>query len=568
MKKYSDLRLPASMSIGIGLLFAMTLMLLMASADYLAGFTPGRITAILALPAGLLLTAATSRRRGAAGSGFVLIIAASVAIAAFMYDSAYDSIYYHKQFVYDLAHGWNPVREIDYTPERIWWIHHYGKFMELSGAAIYMLTGVLETASAANTIFAAATSLILYSLLRQLYPQWLTRRRAAVAVGVLMCNPVVAVQLFSFYNDLEVYCGVCVMAASFALLLDPRSEGRELMRRVCKGLIVCLTIILINVKFTHILYAALVWIGAGWVMLRRGERARFLRALIGGICVFAIGMFLIGYHPYVTNQLYFGNMFFPMLGSDQDFISVSARSPALQGHCRVVQFVMAHLSQGSSAWSVLLDPADMANWSMPRGACTLGFGPLFLFLLVLSGILIALSGPEKWMIWLLVLALGASFITPINWVARYSPFAWAIAGIAVMASLRAGRCGVLRRIVVAVALISGAAGFARNTIVSVSNARRIAMIEKVCAQDGSDAPARVAVRCDPVFHYRLAEMHGRFAETSADSLDRELTLRWYGANRSEADAPLIELTPQQIERLRNAGRIDRAMFDLAGDPLR
>lgn len=567
MKKYLDMRLPVSMSVGIGLLFAMTLMMLMAAVDYIAGFTPDRMTAIRALLAGFVLTVATSRVRGAAI--FLLVIAASVAIAAFMYDSAYDSIYYHKQFVYDLAHGWNPVREVDYTPERIWWIHHYGKFMEINGAAIYMLTGILETASAANTIFAISTSLILYSLLRKLYLQWLTRGRAALAVAVLMCNPVVTAQLFSFYNDIPAYAGVCVMTAAFALLLDPRFDADGMMRRACKGLIICLTLILINVKFTHILYAGLVWIGAGCVMLRRGERARFGRAFICGICVFAIGIFIIGYHPYMTNQLYFGNMFFPMLGSDQDFISISARSPALQGHCRAVQFVMAHLSQGDSAWSVLLDPADIGNWSISRGACTLGFGPLYMLLLVLSGILMALSKPEKWMIWLSVVSLGASFITPISWIARFSPFAWAIAGIGVMASSRSGRCGALRGVVVAIALFSGAIGFVRNAVVSVSNARRIAMIEKVCADGaGGDMPARVAVENDPVFHYRLAEMQGHFAETSADSLDRALTYRWYGANRSDAEAPLIELSPQQIERLRNQGRIDRVMFDLAGNPLR
>lgn len=562
MKKYLDMRLPVSMSVGIGLLFAMTLMMLMAAVDYIAGFTPDRMTAIRALLAGFVLTVATSRVRGAAI--FLLVIAASVAIAAFMYDSAYDSIYYHKQFVYDLAHGWNPVREVDYTPERIWWIHHYGKFMEINGAAIYMLTGILETASAANTIFAIATSLILYSLLRKLYPQWLTRGRAALAVAVLMCNPVVTAQLFSFYNDIPAYAGVCVMTAAFALLLDPRFDADGMMRRACKGLIICLTLILINVKFTHILYAGLVWIGAGCVMLRRGERARFGRALAGGICVFAIGMFLVGYHPYVTNQLYFGNMFFPILGSEFDSVD-SNTTTALRGHCRAVQFVMAHLSQGDSAWSVLLSPADAGNWSIPRGAHTLGFGPLYMLLLILSVILIGVSKPAKWMIWLAVLSVAASFITPISWVARYSPFAWAPAGIAVMASMRAGRRGVMRTIVAVIALMSGSLGFVRNTAVSVSNARRIAMIEKVCADGGS--PARVAVENDPVFHYRLAEMQGNFAETSADSLNRSQTYRWYG-NRADSLSALIELSPLRVERLRNQGRIDRTMFDLAGNPLR
>ncbi len=545
-------QLPFTLSAGTGLLLMITLQLVTASCCYLAGGSLSVWSVIISVTAGVIWTALTSGWRGVAT--LTAVLTCCIAVSAFLFDSAYDSVHYHKEFVLRLAEGWNPVYETDYVPDRIWWIHHYGKFGELTGAAIYLLTGVFNTAAAASAIFMASASLIFYDLLRRIYHERLTRAGAAAVTVVTMFNPVVASQIFSFCNDLYCYGGACVMAAAFAVLLGRRQSAP--VSGICCGIIVCMSIVMVNVKFTHAFYAGLVWMGAGSVLLRRRQWRDFAKLTAAGCIVMLFSVAVVGWHPYLTNALHFGNMFFPVAGSGFDYTPGE-----FAGMNRLMKFIVGNLSQPNQAWSVIYSPLDPDNWLGGRCAPTLGFGVLYLPLLILSFAVLAINGRKSlWLTVISVTGVALSFVFVVSWVARFNPFAWLPIPLALLAALTAGR---MRRTGIAIgvlAVFSSALIFARNTGAAACMQRRISLLQKAAAECG-EMP-RIAFGDDVTLPTVITIP---FTAASADSLRADLTFRIYGRGATGDHASFIELSECAADHLQHMNTLDGAMFRVAAE---
>ena len=87
----------------------------------------------------------------------IAILAVWAFVCYSVFDWSYDGMYYHKQAIITLADGWNPLRMssedfnwLNGTMDLSLWLDNYPKGIWICSAAVYALTGFLETAKSVN----------------------------------------------------------------------------------------------------------------------------------------------------------------------------------------------------------------------------------------------------------------------------------------------------------------------------------------------------------------------------------------------------------------------------------
>lgn len=190
-----------------------------------------------------------------------LLAVASIAVAGALFDVSYDGNSYQKAAIGALAHGWNPLREgIDAYHARFssrlspithaLWIDHYPKASWLFGAAVYRLTGSIETAKGINLVMAAACALVIFHELRE--------RRAAVpaaaAVSLLTAaNPISLPQFASTYVDGLLASTLFIIITMLLSLSEP--NRRRAFDTARWTLLAAAIVVCANIKFTGLVYA-------------------------------------------------------------------------------------------------------------------------------------------------------------------------------------------------------------------------------------------------------------------------------------------------------------------------
>lgn len=387
-----------------------------------------------------------------------LLVVGSLVVSSTFFDTSWDGQAYHQIAVIELAQGWNPVYDDPLPPvvpavfDVSIPINHYPRGGWINAAVLYLAGGHIEMGKACNLLLLVAALLLACSALRELAP---TRLGGAFLLGLLFAlNPVAIHQSLSFYVDGQLSSLLVCLAALLLLVgLHARHEPHTLKN----GLVVLLLpfffclVLLVNIKFTGLVYAAVLCAGFLFWLLRsvpvRPAIRRLSAIFAAMVAAFLVGVFLVGYSPYVTNALAYGHPLHPVLGDHRIDDLISKEMPG--GFHAMNRFEKLAVSLFSASANIKAPDTPALKWPFTFAATELttfhyypdtrvaGFGPLFSGALVLAGLvlLLALVLRLRGVATLgavVLLVLVSVFVNSEAWWARFVPQLWMVPLLALL----------------------------------------------------------------------------------------------------------------------------------------
>lgn len=371
----------------------------------------------------------------------VVLMAVAVAFCSLFDDYSRDGNTYHQEIIIYLLDGWNPFRVLEPAPQCSLWSMHYAKAPEIMGACVASTTGLIESGKAVNIFIVAAAFLLTLDFLGSVSPD-IARWRCVTVAAIASANVIGMAQVMTFYTDFYSYYFILltiVLSADYV-----RNRSRFVL--FAAGMVCIMAVI---TKFTAFFYeglavaAILLWL---WVTGRRLQ-AGGLSLMSTYLAAALVGMFVVGWHPYVTNIFSGGNPFYPLIGADDVDIMTGNTPECFSSMGRVSSFL-------SSLFSVGFPKYDQRSG---------GFGPLMIPMLVVS-FAVVFRGRDRRdpLVYICVITLLSCFCFSQAWWARYISQLWLIVVCGAYAALIEGRDRSLwlGMSVAVMALGSGATAFA------------------------------------------------------------------------------------------------------------
>ncbi len=235
----------------------------------------------------------------------LIIILISIFIAGLFYDISSDGQMYHMESAIQMKAGWNPFKkELPPNLNQAIWLNHYGKGVEDPQATIYALTNRLETTKSTNFILLAASYCLSMAFLIRL--NRFSFRKNILFSTLLAFNPVTFYQLLNTYVDGQLASFLlCFIAIACLLYLEANRYFLILLGSIL--------IILINIKFTALVFAGIFTIGMLLAFFVGKRWQAFKRAFIVSVlaAIFAVGV--VGYFPYMINIVQYHDILYPGL---------------------------------------------------------------------------------------------------------------------------------------------------------------------------------------------------------------------------------------------------------------
>lgn len=374
-----------------------------------------------------------------------------LAVSGCFYDISYDGQAYHQEGILRMADGWNPFYETlggTGVPYSLW-IDHYAKAGETLAASLHAVTGQIEHGKVFNFLLILSAFFLSFAALAAILPK--KRGLAAIFALLLACNPVSIYQSLSFYVDGQLgSLLISIVALGVLLFLRPNVH---LMIAFSLGMTLT-----INNKFTAIAYVGILCIGllaALYITQKHKLLKQMLVAMTAGTIV---GVAVLGFNPYVTNTLKYGNPFYPLAGEDSRDVVAAFTPTSFMTMNRFEEAIVSYFSasEGNSTKrdATTLKPPftfsaeELQYYGIPDTAIG-GFGPLFSGVLVLSlAILVMaflLNIPRTLVVLgLLAILLASVFINYAAWWARYVPHLWLLPFIIALLGFSFGERKVIR----------------------------------------------------------------------------------------------------------------------------
>jgi hypothetical protein len=364
----------------------------------------------------------------------VCILVASLVISTWLFDLSYDGRFYHFYAIFLLKNGWNPVYNPinptnNFGSYMFGWVLYYPKASWYSGATLYSFFQHLETAKTPQLLLLFAEFFIVTGNAIHFLQ---VKRWQAILIGVVISlNPVQIYQLSTNYIDGQI--SACLTIILTILATSFISLNRLNIVSMCFAIIYA-----IGLKSTAILYTG-IFIGFALIFHLLIIRKKRPIVLLLGLCGLSgiLGVFILGYVPYVTNTLLYRNPIYPITISDQEMVMGGNRPSDFNQENRFVRFVKSILASSSNAYLDTPAPKPKLPFSLTKDellifenadARTGGFGPWF------SGILcLALIGSFWFLRRVKVLGIICLIAVPIllsifstaeGWWARYAPQTW------------------------------------------------------------------------------------------------------------------------------------------------
>jgi hypothetical protein len=395
------------------------------------------IIALVAIPVWIFLV----HKRDEGGGWWVnfnaVLLAAAIIATGFWFskqyvDQSWDSTAYHQEAILQMVDGWPEFPEklpssIPYDTK----IDTYPKAVWVISASIYSATSNLEGAKLLHVVLFACAFLFLFGAL--LRTPGISSWGALLVAAAAALNPVVIYQSLSFYVDGQ----LSSLITAFLGLVLLMSTG---VRRHHLLLLAALIVLLINIKQTGVVYAAILTMGL-LVVMYIYQREWFKRTLTAALISGLLGVGVFGYSPYVTNTINHGNPVYPILGREDVDFEAGHRPPGfneMNGVNRLARSTFSEPTVAKDAPSVLRIPFTMSQdkyTSKFWGADIRlgGWGVLFSGALALSlpGLLLLFFVPGKprtvGLVLLFTVAVSV-LVNPEAWWARFAP-QWYLVGL-------------------------------------------------------------------------------------------------------------------------------------------
>ncbi len=365
----------------------------------------------------------------------LIIIIISIFISGLFYDISPDGQMYHMESAVQMKAGWNPFKkELPLELNQAIWLNHYGKGVEDPQATIYALTKRLETTKSTNFILLAASFCLSMSFLVRLkrFSFW----KNILFSTLLAFNPVTFYQLLNTYLDGQLASFLlCFIAIACLLYLDAN--------RYFLILFASILIILINIKFTALVFAGIFTTGMLLAFMAGKRWQAFKRAFIISSIATIVAIGVVGYFPYMINIVQYHDVFYPglkVLKSEAGKFT----PPRLAHKNQFSKFLISFFSHTDnlhltatkdpiirSKIPFTFDKTDLFNASKPNVVFMAGLGPFF------SGICLSSIFLFGYWLWKLkdrrtalpfIISAGTILLSVLiiseAWYARYTPQFW------------------------------------------------------------------------------------------------------------------------------------------------
>lgn len=366
----------------------------------------------------------------------IILILLSNIISGMFYDTSFDGQWYHQIAIMKLIDGWNPiyqtktdeVYENNNSEADIVQIRRFPKGSWICAASFFKLINNLESCKSINLFLIIASFFLSLAACLSL-GEGLSLVKSLIISSLVALNPVSICQSLSFYVDGQLASTIsCIFALLFLLYRRPHWL-------ISLALSMCL-IILINLKFTGIVYALVLGVGFSALFMLLREKLTGIKVMNAFLLGILLGTFFVGYNPYVVNTLTYSNPFYPILTHN---IILNNRPANFNKLNRFEAFAYSILSASSNSYGS--NPAQLKvpfNLSLKEiivfqnmDVRTGGFGPFFggVFSVAIIALVISLAygliGATE--------AIALSFIIFISifsitepWWARFAPQVWLI----------------------------------------------------------------------------------------------------------------------------------------------
>ncbi|MBR1543353.1 MAG: hypothetical protein IJ626_00465 [Muribaculaceae bacterium] len=375
----------------------------------------------------------------------LVMILLTILLSGLIQDFSFDGNTYHQNTIYALAHGWNPIsgRNQGALLGSLW-SQYYTLGMETLAASVYSITGLIQTGKAANLWLVLA---MVFMTAEALSFTPLSRWRWYVAVA-LLCNPVVITQMFSFYVDFVQYVLLALAICCFHVWA---ASSRRIWLAYLAAILAFSFAVKINVAFWVFLYSFIYYL----LFQKHRVSAGLVVAVFVGAAL--AGFFMLGYFPYITNFISRGNPIFPLIGQGSVDIITGNTPPEVQDMSRFL----------APFYSIAYPFTEQCQFSQYFLASKLdarlgGFGPIFLPVLLLSFAVLCvrsnllLRSLQYRCVAFAVSLLVGTLLLPAGWWARYVPFVYLLAVVAVIYGFFNWRTRVLPKILTALLILNAA----------------------------------------------------------------------------------------------------------------
>ena len=478
--------------------FPLACLLALIGHYYAAGFFGGGIRKRLFMQSGGLV---------------LVVLISSVLVAGSFYDVSYDGQWYHQETVILLKRGYDPVHQKlsarpneDTGDTNFGWcsgvdkpspsqvssghrlvsvkfinINNFSKGIEVISAALYGVTGRVETGKAVNGMLIAASFFLCLALLYKIdrirtYKKW-------ILAALVAFNPISLMQLNSFCVDGDLACSLVCLLAINLLLLDE-------MNRYYLTLLGAVIVLAVNIKFTNVVFTGIFCSLFLTILFVYKKRETFKQVLKAGIISGVIGLFLCGYNPYITNLI---DKHDPFYGLSETRDVIRRLTPPLLLHMdrfgKLFFSLSAHQGWNSadkrSIWEIpkipfTLDKEDIVDAKEPQQEFS-AFGPFFSGALLLTlplFVLVLVRFPQSSSFRLLMtisLAILLSvFLMPDPWWGRFVPQLWLFPVLVIgMGELHPDRVGKFLTVLLCLAMGLNIAWASIGWVSNLSTSARI-----------------------------------------------------------------------------------------------
>jgi hypothetical protein len=366
----------------------------------------------------------------------VVLLILAVIVAGHVYDMSYDGMYFHKEAVYSIAKGWNPLKtnftdfsQFGNLQDLPLWLNNYPKGVWSLYACVYNLAGKIECAKGANIIFVLMLFFTAYDTVSTVFKK--KGLMCLFIAAVFTANPVITSQYFTFMNDLPVAALIMVCAFFGMKIYAQKADNWDY---------ICLAAAFASsfaVKFTAPILCGVTLAAFGIAVLIKNKGKKILKPCIVVAVAAAIGVCIMGTDPYIKHIKDGVNPIYPVMGEGAYDIMNTNAPEGLDEMSTAKALAVSVMSQSSP------NPGDTPVIKIPFtvGENELdslsapdvrlgGFGVFFsgiLFLSVLLGIyaLFKSKGTMSIVPALVVFVILGLFF-PESWWARYSPYVYYI----------------------------------------------------------------------------------------------------------------------------------------------
>ena len=255
-------------------------------------------------------------------SSFLIIIVflISLLLCGRVFDNSYDGNAYHKEAVGFLKVGWNPVyesaeefgKENSLGDRHHVWLNSYPKATWFYGASVYKITDNIETAKTFNLIILFVVFFIVAYLINKFYE----KKVLSLLMAILVVSfPIMCQQIFSLY--LDGFLGFCLLLTLIYMYLIIKNDKYKEYFFIIGALL----IIIINVKFTGLMYAGIFCLGYYIYYLIgeiRSKEYKQLGIFTGKfLIILAVSLLIVGSNSYIKNLVVHKNPLYPLIGKDK-----------------------------------------------------------------------------------------------------------------------------------------------------------------------------------------------------------------------------------------------------------